>query len=168
MAACVLGCNRGVNPIKKLSFIKIVTLLLCLSMISCSGKRPPNLGVIDSKLSSCPQSPNCVSSDSEDDSHYIAPFQLDTFNSEAWEIAKESVLKLPRTQIIHVTADYLHAECRSALLGFVDDLELHHRSDERIIAIRSASRLGTYDFGVNRKRIENLQTMLIDRGIISK
>ena len=62
--------------------------------------------------------------------------------------------------------DYLHAECRSAVFGFVDDLELNLRPAEGIIAVRSASRLGYSDLGVNRKRIETLRTALIRQGIV--
>jgi uncharacterized protein (DUF1499 family) len=64
------------------------------------------------------------------------------------------------------TADYLHAECRSAVFGLVDDLELHLRQSEGIIAVRSASRLGYSDLGVNRRRVEGLRSSLIALGAI--
>jgi uncharacterized protein (DUF1499 family) len=64
---------------------------------------------------------------------------------------------MPRTRIVSLKPDYLHAESSSAVFGFVDDLELHLRPDENIIAIRSASRLGHSDFGVNRNRVEKLR-----------
>ena len=62
--------------------------------------------------------------------------------------------QLPRTRVIRLEPDYLHAECRSALMGFVDDLELYLRTDEGTIAVRSASRLGWSDMGVNRRRVD--------------
>lgn len=141
-----------------------------MSLISCAGKRPSNLGVFDSELSSCPSTPNCVSSDAkkDDTTHYINPFQLDQPQTESWKAVRDSVLELPRIRIITETTDYLHAECTSALLGFVDDLELHHRTDDNIIAVRSASRLGSSDFGVNRKRIETLRNLLDNRGLLKK
>lgn len=61
---------------------------------------------------------------------------------------------------------YLHAECRSALFGFVDDLELQLRTGDRLVAVRSASRLGYYDFGVNRRRIEHLRAILTQNNIL--
>jgi uncharacterized protein (DUF1499 family) len=73
---------------------------------------------------------------------------------------------MPRTAIVTETGDYLHAECRSAMLGFVDDLELHLRPGAGIIAVRSASRTGRSDFGVNRSRVEDLRAALIKRGIV--
>jgi hypothetical protein len=64
------------------------------------------------------------------------------------------------------TDDYLHAECSSAFFGFVDDLELHLRPSQNLIAVRSAARLGHGDFGVNRRRVENLRSLLINQGMV--
>jgi uncharacterized protein (DUF1499 family) len=71
-------------------------------------------------------------------------------------------------QTIAETSDYLHAECATAIFGFVDDLELHLRVAEGVIAVRSASRLGYSDLGVNRRRIENLRALLGKQGILRK
>lgn len=137
-----------------------------MTLFSCSGQRPTNIGISNAKLTDCPASPNCVSSDASDDAHKVLPFQLNTPAADAWLAAKQSVLKLPRIEIITETNDYLHAEFSSALFGFVDDLELQLRAAEGIIAIRSASRLGYSDFGVNNKRVETLRDALIKQGAI--
>jgi uncharacterized protein (DUF1499 family) len=79
---------------------------------------------------------------------------------------RESVASLSRTKIISETSDYLHAECTSAVFGFVDDLELHLRTAEGLIAVKSASRLGYSDLGVNRRRIEDLRALLAKQGIV--
>lgn len=71
-----------------------------------------------------------------------------------------AVQKLPRARIVTQTDNYLHAECRSRVLGFVDDLELHYRPGQGMISVRSASRLGYSDFGVNRKRVEKLRGLI--------
>jgi uncharacterized protein (DUF1499 family) len=63
--------------------------------------------------------------------------------------------------------DYLHAECRSALFRFVDDLEIQLRPGEGIAAVRSASRVGYSDLGVNRKRVESLRAELAEAGVVS-
>ena len=141
-----------------------------MSLLSCSGKRPSNLGIKDARLASCPSSNNCVSSDADtnDKTHYIVPFELDAKQTDAWQTAKTLVSKLPRTQIVHQTTDYLHAECSSAIFGFVDDLELHYRDSQQTIAIRSASRLGSSDFGVNRKRVEGLRQQLNKQSLTKK
>jgi uncharacterized protein (DUF1499 family) len=143
------------------------SLFLCLLITSCSGGNPVvELGVNNSKLATCPTSPNCVSSDAADDDHHIESFRLVGSPVEAWRITQSLVATLPRTKIITVENNYLHAECRSALFGFVDDLELHLRPEERMMAVRSAARLGYADFGVNRKRVEQLRSELLRKGVI--
>lgn len=136
-----------------------------MALFSCAGVRPDGLGVKNGRLSACPSSPNCVSSDDAGD-HAIAPFQLAVPVADAWRMAQSAVSALPRTKIITQTADYLHAEYSSAVFGFVDDLELHLRPEENAIAVRSAARLGYSDFGVNRRRVENLRELLRRRGAI--
>ena len=80
----------------------------------------------------CPSSPNCVSSDARDSSHQVASLQLAVAPAEAWRSVREAVSELPRSRIVNETPNYLHAECRSALFGFVDDLELQLRADEGV------------------------------------
>ena len=135
-------------------------------ILSCSGKRPLNLGVSDGVLAPCPDTPNCVSSDAKDTEHQIQSYTLALAPDEAWQAVRETMLKLPRTNIVTESDGYLHAESRSAVFGFVDDLELHLRPAAGFIAIRSKARLGHSDFGVNRKRIEQLRLMLTDQGVL--
>jgi uncharacterized protein (DUF1499 family) len=133
-------------------------------ILSCSGNRPLNLGVFDGVLARCPDKPNCVSSDAIDTAHKVSPYEFDLTADQAWHEAREMLLKLPRTSIVTESPGYLHAECRSAFFGFVDDIELHLRGDQKVIAVRSASRIGTSDFGVNKKRVEQLRTSLLGVG----
>lgn len=137
-----------------------------MPLFSCAGKRPSSLGVKNGLLAPCPSSPNCVSSDAGDGEHHVTPFLLALAPEKAWPVVRELVSGMARTHIVTERADYLHAECRSFLFGFVDDLELHLRPGEGIIAVRSASRLGYSDFGVNRRRIEDLRASLIGRKVL--
>jgi uncharacterized protein (DUF1499 family) len=137
-----------------------------LSVPLLAGARPAHLGVHERRLAPCPGSPNCVSSDAGDDAHRVAPLALALPAEEAWPAVREAVAALPRTRVEIEEAGYLHAECRSALLGFVDDLELHLRPEEGIVAVRSASRLGYSDFGVNRRRVERLRESLRSLGVV--
>ncbi len=137
-----------------------------MSLFSCSGTRPANLGIKDGRLANCPSSPNCVSSDASDSAHSISAFQIIIPPTDAWRALRATLASLPRVQIVKVTDDYIHVECSSAVFGFVDDLELHLRSAQNSIAVRSASRLGHSDFGVNRKRVESLRGLLTQRGVI--
>ena len=141
-------------------------LTLCTALGACSdSNRIADIGIRDARLTPCPTSPNCVSSDDRDPEHQIAPFVLEGTTAEAWTTAHSLISALPGTEIVTETPDYLHAECRSAVFGFIDDLELHLRPGEGIIAIRSAARSGKYDFGVNRKRIEELRRALQKSGV---
>jgi len=107
-----------------------------------------------------------VSSDAADKAHQVAPFSLAVSPEQAWRAVRLTVSELPRTEIVSDTGQYLHAECRSALFRFVDDLELHLRPAEGQIAVRSASRRGYSDFGVNRGRVETLRRTLVSAGVV--
>jgi uncharacterized protein (DUF1499 family) len=107
-----------------------------------------------------------VSSDATDDTHRVAPLSLSVAPEMAWPTVRRAVSELPRTTIVADTATYLHAECRSAFFGFVDDLELQLRPDAGQVALRSAARLGYSDFGVNRGRVETLRRTLVSAGVV--
>jgi len=132
-----------------------------MTVLAAQGIEP-----MTGRLASCPDSPNCVSSDAADPSHHVSPFAILHPPKEAWPLVREAVNDIPRTTITEFADNYLHAECRSAVFRFVDDLELELRPDEKIIAVRSASRIGYSDFGVNRSRVERLRSVLQSRGLI--
>ena len=124
-------------------------------MFNFSGTRPTNLGVKDGKLAPCPSSPNCVSSQSEDPQSKIDPLPLISIAD-----LKTIVANMDRTTIIEETDNYLYAEFKSNLMGYVDDVEFYRDSDANVVHVRSASRLGKSDLGVNRKRIEEIRSQL--------
>ncbi len=70
------------------------------------------------------------------------------------------VKAMPRTTIVDSTDNYLYAEFASKLMGFVDDVEFYLDPAESVIQVRSASRLGESDLGVNRKRLEEIRAAL--------
>ncbi len=142
-------------------------LAVCLA-VGCSGSRPDTLGVTDSRLAACPPTPNCVCSDDRDSGHRIEPYGLATDPKAAWNALQDVLSSTTRIRIVTQTADYIHAEATSLVFRFVDDAEFHLRSEEGIIAVRSASRLGSSDFGVNRRRIERLRDHLIEAGAIRR
>lgn len=125
-----------------------------------SGTRPDNLGVNNGKLAACPNSPNCVSSQSSssDETHFIQPLKYTSTPEKALVDLKATIESEDRTKIIEESPDYLYAEFKSALMGFVDDVEFYLDSSSNTIHVRSASRLGQSDLGVNRKRIETIRT----------
>ena len=137
-----------------------------MPLLRVSGKRRPDLGVVDGRLTACPATPNCVCSDAADSNHRIDPLVLTVSADEAWSVVRDAVSALPGAHIVSDGADYLHAECESAVFRFVDDLELHLRPLEGVIAVRSASRLGYFDLGANRRRVERLRARLIRLGMV--
>ena len=125
-----------------------------------AGKQPTNLGVQSGQLAPCPSTPNCVSSQSQDAEHKIEPLTYNSSPTEAIANLKTVINSLPKTKIITETENYLYAEFTSALMGFVDDVEFYLDEGAKTIHVRSASRLGQSDLGVNRKRIETIRTKL--------
>jgi uncharacterized protein (DUF1499 family) len=132
------------------------------SLLHFSGNRPTNLGIQAGKLAACPTNPNCVSSQSQDSSHAIAPFYYGSSPDAAFEALKATIATLPEAKIINESNSYLYAEFTSALMGFVDDVEFYLDEGSGVIQVRSASRLGDSDLGVNRKRIEAIRAKLGD------
>lgn len=115
----------------------------------------------DGKLSSCPDSPNCVCSDADPaDSHYISALSLSADAGQAWQKLMDYLEAASEYTLVEQTDDYIHAEARTRLLRFVDDVEFHLRPDRNEIAVRSASRLGYSDLGANRRRVESLRGAL--------
>ena len=125
-----------------------------------AGKQPNNLGARDGKLTLCPNTPNCVSSQSLDAEHSIEPLTYTSTPAEAIADLKKVIQSMKKTKIITESKNYLYAEFTSAIMGFVDDVEFYLNEDTKVIHVRSASRLGKSDLGVNRKRIETIRTKL--------
>jgi uncharacterized protein (DUF1499 family) len=126
-----------------------------------SWKRPTNLGVKDGRLAPCKPTPNCVSSqaDASDREHYIAPI---AFRGSMQDL-RRAVESMERATVISAERNYLYAEFRTKLMRYVDDVELYYDEKQGVVHVRSASRLGRRDFGVNRNRVEALRA-LVQRG----
>ena len=112
------------------------------------------------QLAPCPSSPNCVSTQAQDQEHSIAPIRYQKSRSEAKEALKEIVRSLPRTRLVEGNETYLHYEFTSLLLRFVDDVEFLFDDEAKTIHFRSASRIGHSDFGVNRRRMEEIRKLV--------
>jgi len=132
-------------------FSKHLSLYVCILLSAPHATAAPN------KLSPCPDSPNCVSSRSTDPARFIEPLRYTGNLADARQKLIELLENSKRTRLIRVEMDYIHAEFRSLIFNFVDDVEFYFSSEDRIIHVRSASRTGYYDFGVNRRRVERLR-----------
>jgi len=129
------------------------------SWFSFSGTRPATLGVKEGKLLACPSSPNCVNSQTpeSDAEHYIAPLTFEGTAPEAIARIKQVIAAMPRTEVIQQTENYLYAEFTTPIMGYVDDVEFFADEVTQTLHVRSASRLGQSDLGLNRQRVEAIR-----------
>lgn len=125
-----------------------------------SWKRPDYLGVTEGRLARCKSTPNCVSSqaDPADAEHTIAPIAFKGSAVEAMAAVRKAIESMERCSVVRHDANYIYAEFRSKLLRYVDDVEFVHDAGAGLIHVRSASRLGRKDFGVNRDRVEAIRS----------
>jgi len=144
--------------------MSVLIPVLTFLVIGCTGVRPSNLGVTEGRLAPCPDSPNCVSSQSRDQEHAIEPLLFTGSVAKAHEDFKRVILGMKRARIITENGNYIHAEFTSALFRFVDDVEFWFDEKGSLIHVRSASRLGHSDMGVNRKRVEDIRALWKERG----
>lgn len=137
-----------------------LTVFLFLFLSSCSSQRPTDLGPIQKDgvtvLKNCPPSPNCVISfGKEDDSHFIDPIKFNGPKDLAFKKIIHILEKNELAKIINQSENYIYAEFKTPLLGFIDDVEILF-SEPSTIHFRSASRLGYSDLGANRTRVNEI------------
>lgn len=107
-------------------------------------------------LPPCPSTPNCVSTEGSG-SQAITPFRYSGSADEAMRRLLAVLQSTPRTTIVSRDARSMKVEFRTRIFRFVDDALFVIDDDSKTIHFRSASRLGRSDFGVNRKRIEEIR-----------
>ena len=131
-----------------------------------SGTRPDDLGVREGRLAPPKRSPNNVNSQIDrqaDPEHYIEPLRYSGDAGQAWAALRRIVEGMQRVKVVRAEPNYLYAEFTSKLMGFVDDTEFYLDEKAGAIQVRSASRLGWGDHGVNRQRIEYIRAKLAQR-----
>lgn len=133
-----------------------------------AGSIPANLGVKNQQLSPCPPTPNCVVSQNSDPTHEIAPILYKSDRAQAREQLLKILSVVPRTTILVSREDYIRAESRSRIFGFVDDVEFYFPVNQSQIEIRSSSRLGESDLGVNRRRLEQIRLAMQDLEVVPR
>lgn len=119
----------------------------------------------DGHLTKCPTSPNCVVSQGGDETHAIAPIPYQSDLATAKETLLKVLAVVPGTTIVEETDNYIRTESESRIMGFIDDAEFYFPVGENVIEIRSASRLGESDLGVNRRRLEQIRFALADLNV---
>ena len=132
-----------------------------------SGTRPSDLGAHEGRLAAPKRSPNNVNSQIDkqaDPQHYIEPLRYSGDPRQAWASLQRIVEGMQRAQVVKSESAYLYAEFTSKRMGFVDDAEFYLDEKDGVIHVRSASRLGWGDHGVNRGRIEYIRAKLAKTG----
>jgi uncharacterized protein (DUF1499 family) len=127
-------------------------------LVERASPMPTNLGVENGRLTPCPASPNCVSTQATDELNAIEPIAY----IGATAVAQQKILTILQADdsltLVSQSPGYLHAEARSTLWRFIDDVEFQFDEAASVIQFRSASRLGYGDGGVNRQRMEQIRS----------
>ena len=140
-----------------------LTLIALLAAGCSGGQAPTNPGLNESRLAPCPASPNCVSSLASAESQRVEALRYSGEVTQAQSRLLGVLKGMERVHIVRVEEAYIHAEFRTALLGFVDDVEFLF-DPPGTIQMRSASRLGYSDFGVNRQRVAAIRARFAATG----
>lgn len=133
-------------------------LIALILLFSCSSKNMENVGLVKTdngmEFKPCPKKPNCYSSAEVIDSeNYFFPITI----AEPKEVAFKKSIKIlgeMKGDIVKQEENYIHATFTSSIFKFVDDFQLYF-GDQGIIEIKSSSRMGHSDLGVNKKRLTN-------------
>ena len=137
-----------------------------LSLVAIAfGQAPPPRGLAqpNGRLSPCPSTPNCVSTEADAPQHAMPAIPFTDAPDAAQARARAALMAEPRTRVVLERPGYLHAESRSRIFRFVDDVEIVVDPTARVFRFRSASRVGRSDLGVNRKRMERVSRRLMQR-----
>ena len=134
----------------------MATILIVMSAVACAGHAQDSRSATPADLAPCPGSPNCVSTKSNNPDRAMTPLPYLKSGEESMNRLVAIVRDMKRATIVSATPSYLHVEFRSALFRFLDDVEFVLDDSARIIHFRSASRMGYYDFGVNRRRMQEI------------
>ena len=114
-------------------------------------------------ITPCPKTPNCVSSLDMDRRQFVEPFHFTGSAKDAMEKLVNIISDFKRARVVSVNENLIQAEFTSLFFRFVDDAEFFFDERKKIIHVKSASRIGYSDLGVNRRRIENIRKRLDNR-----
>lgn len=141
--------------------ILLIVIIITLFIRGFNSRKGMAPGLIDGKLTQCSIKPNCVCSDiKKDTQHYISPLILPNNSVRVKHSLIKDIIKDMGGVLVLEKENYFSFNFTSTLFGFVDDVEVRLDSNNGAIHFRSASRVGTSDMGVNRKRIDKLKELI--------
>lgn len=130
-----------------------LTFAAISSLAGCAAAPPRHFLSQSGSLMPCPSAPHCVSSEAaRDNNHYVPPLAYSVSKARAYKALLAVLQHMKRTRIVTQKPDYIHATVTSAVFGFVDDVTFRFQPQDKRIQMKSASRVGYYDFGVNGRR----------------
>jgi uncharacterized protein (DUF1499 family) len=136
--------------------------ILWATTSACAAEGLGKLGATDKTLAPCPASPNCVSSQDSDEGHRIAPLSFSGDPDAAFARLLQLLRQRRDTTILEASDSSLRLELRTTF--FVDDAEFILDRQQKVIHLRSASRLGYWDLGKNRRRLEEIRSAFTETG----
>lgn len=149
-------------PIRAKTLLLSASLLSILALSACAAATPERVqqDAQTRTLSPCPDSPNCVSTQAQQDDaqHYIAPIPFTGSAADARQRLLDVIGAMPRSQVVTNEEGYIHATFTSLIFRFVDDVQFVIDDAAKTIHFRSAARVGRGDMGVNRNRMEEIRT----------
>ena len=142
--------------LRRLAFIPLL-VVGGLFLLSFTASKPYNLGTIKGRFAECPDSPNCVSSQAEDELHAMPPIPYEGSIASVLKRIKSTIAaEFSNAKLASENIEYLHFEFTSTIFRFVDDVEFVVDTENSVVHFRSASRVGHSDLGVNRKRMNKI------------
>ncbi|RLT99260.1 DUF1499 domain-containing protein [Ketobacter sp.] len=147
--------NTTLNQWVKSKWAMSALLMTAVVLGGCGTTYPVARGAFQDKLGNCPDKPNCISSNAEEEDREYPPIRFEGDPAAAKRKLLGVINSYPRTTITQDKDNYLRVEFETAVFGFVDDAEFLIL-DNRIL-VRSASRVGYSDLGKNRSRMKDIQ-----------
>ena len=151
--------RTGIGALTRIEAIaRRVTLCAGVALLAGCGAGSANLRAANNgQLAPCDGGPHCVSSLSTDPDRHVDPLTYTGARAAARQHLEKVVSAMDGAKIVEQTPDYIHATYTSKVFGFVDDVEFVLPAGSHKIQLRSSSRIGYYDFGVNRDRVETIR-----------
>ena len=137
------------------------THLILIASIQPAGINQPPMGANDQmtnpRITPCPNTPNCVSSLDRKGDRFVAPLDYEGRLEDAKERLLQVIRSLPRAQVQEDRETYVRVVFTSFLMRFKDDVEFLFDDRVKQVHVKSASRVGYSDLGVNRRRVEKIR-----------
>lgn len=147
----------GTRLVVGLLALMVLGYLAYLVAMGVVSRRPRVRGLREGRLRACSRFPNCVCSQPGCGKRRVEPIAFSGSPDAAMDRLAAAIAALPRGRVMKREGSYLHAEVSSRLFGFVDDLEAQVDPAAGVLHLRSGSRVGVNDYGVNRRRVERLR-----------